>query len=121
VNIFFLRFGGGRPLHKVHSFIFCNATDDSAVRFAFSSLKIVCSIVGCICRLLSGFFIPILPCSFCSRPLPLMALLDSVRIQGLIPDVRPLWFLDATLSSVHSLCLCLSLLIGGEWGKSTGH
>jgi hypothetical protein len=51
VRDFFFHFGGGRPLHKVQSFVFRIPTTDLAVRSAISSLLVFLKILAIYCAI----------------------------------------------------------------------
>jgi hypothetical protein len=107
---FFFRFGGDR--HSI-LLIFCNPLDIPAARFTNSSPKAsmsnpsdILSILRCNCRLISGFFISLLPRSCCFRPRSLMPLLHSGPFQRLSSYVHPFWVSSATMSWSFLLRSC---------------
>jgi hypothetical protein len=95
VQCFFFCFGGGRPLHKAQSLIFCiplaslNARLTNSSRKAFlSSSYDVLSILRHSSRIIPELFIRLLPYSCCFRSRSLMPSLHSRPFQRLIPDVH---------------------------------
>jgi hypothetical protein len=72
--VFFFRFAGSRPLHKVKFLIFSNSTEDPSSRFAICSLKVVSNIWPAVFSFFSRrwhlvfeSFTPVLPSGFNRR------------------------------------------------------
>jgi hypothetical protein len=111
--VYFFRFGGGRPLHKVQFLILCSPKVHLAILFAISSPKVflssssdALSILRRSSHLIPELLIRSLPRSCCLRPLSPMPLLHSGSFQILILDVRPYGVLGATLSWSYLLRPC---------------
>jgi hypothetical protein len=95
VQFWYPRSRGRRSLHTVQSVTFRNPLNIPRALFTNSSQKAFLSILSDVpsisrhtCRLVSGFFILILPCSCCPRPQSLMPLLHSGSFHSLSPSFR---------------------------------
>jgi hypothetical protein len=123
---FFFHFGGGRPLHKVQSFILCipfeipsSCFTNSRPKAFLSRSSDVLSILRRSNRLAPDLFIRSLPRSYCFRPQFLVRMLHSGPFQRLILDVRPFGILGATLPLSYLLRSCpLCCAASARWVTS---